>query len=43
MDRRNSVWAPIETQRLLELTHTAIVVGMGIAAIWVLYDLFSWA
>ena len=43
MDRRKSVWAPNDTQRLLELMHTAIVVGTAIAAVWGLYDLFSWA
>ena len=43
VDRRKSVWAPDDTQRLLELVHTAIVVGTGIAAMWRLFDLFSWA
>lgn len=43
MDRRKSVWAPHDTQRLLELMHTAIVVGTAIAAMWGLFDLFSLA
>ena len=41
MDRRDSVWAPGDSQRLLELMHTAIVVGTAIAAMWGLLDLFN--
>ena len=43
VDRRKSVWAPGDTQRLLELMHTAIVVGTAIAAMWGLFDLFNLA
>ena len=42
MDRRKSVWAP-DTPRLLELMHTAIVVGTAIAVMWGLFDLFNLA
>ena len=42
VDRRNSVRAPVvDTQRLAELLHTAIVVGSSIAAMWVLLDLLK--
>lgn len=42
MDRRQSVRAPeVDAQRLLELMHTAIVVGTAIAAMWALLDLFN--
>ena len=41
VDRRHSVWAPGDSQRLLELMHTAIVVGTAIAAMWGLLDLFN--
>ena len=41
MDRRKSVWAPGDTQRLLELMHTAIVVGTALAAMWALLELFN--
>ena len=41
MDRRKSVWALGDTQRLLELMHTAIVVGTAIAVMWALLDLFN--
>ena len=42
MDRRKSVRAPgVDTRELLELMHTAIVVGSAIAAMWGLADLFN--
>ena len=41
VDRRKSVWAPGDTQRLFELMHTAIVVGTAIAVMWALLDLFN--
>ena len=41
MDRRKSVRAPGDTRELLELMHTAIVVGAAIAAMWGLLDLFN--
>ncbi len=42
MDRRKSVRAPsVDTRKLLELTHTAIVVGTAIAATWGLLDVFN--
>ncbi|MCY3812727.1 MAG: hypothetical protein OXH15_13110 [Gammaproteobacteria bacterium] len=42
MDRRQSVRAPgVDAQRLLELMHTAIVVGTAIAVTWALLDLFN--
>ena len=42
MDRRKSVRAPgVDTRRLAELMHTAIVVGTAIAAMWGLLDLFN--
>jgi len=37
------VRAPRDTQRLLELIHTAIVVGAAIAAMWGLFELFNLA
>ncbi len=43
VDRRKSVWTPGDTRELLELMHTAIVVGTGIAAMWGLLDLFNLA
>ena len=42
VDRRKSVRAPlVDTRRLAELMHTAIVVGSSIAALWVMLDLFK--
>ena len=42
VDRRQSVRAPgVDAQRLLELMHTAIVVGTAIAVTWALLDLFN--
>lgn len=42
VDRRKSVRAPgVDTRELLELMHTAIVVGTAIAAMWGLLDLFN--
>lgn len=43
VDRRKSVWTPGDTRELLELMHTAIVVGTAIAAMWGLLDLFNLA
>lgn len=39
MDRRKSVRAQVDTLRLAELLHTAIVVGSFLAALIVLIDL----
>ena len=42
VDRRKSVRAPgFDAQRLAELMHTAIVVGLAIAAMLGLLDLFN--
>ena len=42
MDRRKSVRVPlVDTRRLAELMHTAIVVGSSIAGVWVMLDLFN--
>ena len=42
MDRRKSVRAPeVDAQRMLELMHTAIVVGTALAAMIGLLQLFN--
>jgi len=41
VNRRNPVHAPRDNRDLLELMHTAIVVGAAIAAMIGLFDLFS--
>ncbi len=41
MDRRRPVHAPRDNRDLLELLHTAIVIGSVVAATYGLLDLFS--
>ena len=41
MNQRNSVRAPRHIRHLLELLHTAIVVGSVTAVVYGLFDLFN--